>query len=223
MVRNLIIISAMLLGSLVCAQGVDGIYQLEIENDSGLIISRGTGFLVQSKSNNKPYVLTSFHLVNARLLDADRVRIKITTGGSKYLKIVAYDELNDMLALSSEGLNDQALNMSNLCSGDLNVAGYHGEKLIDLNIKGASTINKGVSKLPIYLTKGFSGAPVMNVNADVCGMVVLSSEQNASSVAVSYNMINNFLDSIDQSTKAFSVRELRLLMGIEENVTTQDE
>ena len=220
MVKKALTVLALLFSSVVYSQGIEGIYQLEIQDSSGAAISRGTGFLVQSKYSDRPYIVTSFHLINARLLEADRIKINTKDGG-RYLNIVAYDELNDLLALSSEGLSDQALNISYSCSEDLNVAGYHEGKLMALDIKGSNIVQKGISRLPVYLTKGFSGAPVMNEVAGVCGMVVLSSEQNASSVAVSHAMIDGFLNAIEPNQRTYGVRALRVLMGVERIARTQ--
>jgi len=154
------------------------------------------------------------------LLEANKIKINTKEGG-RYLNIVAYDELNDMLALSSDGLNDQALNISSSCNEDLNVAGYHEGKLMDLDIKGSGMVQKGISRLPVYLTKGFSGAPVMDKVAGICGMVVLSSEKNASSVAVPHSMIEAFLDAVEPNQRTYGVRSLRVLMGVERIARTQ--
>jgi len=224
MVRRAIITMTILMSSMAFSQGFEGIYQLEIEDSYGNAISRGTGFLVQSENSSKPYILTSFHLVNARLLEANGIKIKMQNGQDRYLNIAGYDELNDILALSADGLKDQPLNMSSTCSGELNVAGYHDGKLLAIDTEEeAGAFDKDINKLSVYLTKGFSGAPVMNQNVGVCGMVVLSSEKNASSIAISYTLINSFLGSIQQNTALFNVRGLRFLMGIEKIARTQTE
>lgn len=223
MIKILVLTMTVLFSPICISQGFEGVYQLEIENNSGSVISKGTGFLVKSVKSERSYIVTSFHLINARLLEADRIRVVTEKGFKKYIQIFAYDELNDILVLSSDGLNDQPLVFSELCSQDLNVAGYHDGKLLGVDINGTGVMGHGLSKLPVYLSKGFSGAPVMNYNAEICGMVVLSSEQNASSIAVSRYMIESFINSIQEKPKSFDIRSLRFIMGVEKLVQNQDE
>ncbi|MEI6092073.1 MAG: serine protease [bacterium] len=223
MIKVLILIMTVLFSPASFSQGFEGVYQLEIENNSGHVISKASGFLVRSAKQARPYIITSFHLVNAMLLDADKIKVVTDKGVKKYIQILGYDELNDILALSSDGIMDQPLVLSNSCTQDLNVAGYHDGSLLAVNINGSDIMGKGISKLPVYLSKGFSGAPVMNYTAEVCGMVVLSSEQNASSIAVSSQMIEALLDSIQINSRPLSIKTLRLMMGVEKIVSNQSE
>jgi S1-C subfamily serine protease len=228
MARKVIIALTILLSSMGFSQSLEGIYQLELEDTAGKLISKGTGFLVQHE-NSKPYIMTSFHLLNSRLLEAENIIVRTQNGDKRSLKITAYDELNDILALSAEGLAEQPFSASKVCNGNLNVVGYQEGRLLNLDAKQdvANFENGGPSdnirKLYIYLTKGFSGAPVFNSDAEICGMIVLSSEMNASSVAVSASMLKDLLNSIEQNSKAFSIRELRSLMGVEKTVRTQED
>jgi S1-C subfamily serine protease len=211
MARKVIIALTILLSSMGFSQSLEGIYQLELEDTAGKLISKGTGFLVQHE-NSKPYIMTSFHLLNSRLLEAENIIVRTQNGDKRSLKITAYDELNDILALSAEGLAEQPFSASKVCNGNLNVVGYQEGRLLNLD-----------AKQDVYLTKGFSGAPVFNSDAEICGMIVLSSEMNASSVAVSASMLKDLLNSIEQNSKAFSIRELRSLMGVEKTVRTQED
>jgi hypothetical protein len=201
---------------------VEGIYQLEIEDQDGKIISRGTGFYVRPEHSVKAYVLTSFHLLNSRLLEASKIKIA-DTDKDIYLKVAAYDELTDVLALYSDEMNDQALLLGKDCNGKMDVAGYHSGKLgvIDVEDGLDDTIEDAIKRLPVYLSKGFSGAPLLNERAEVCGMVVLSSEQNASSIAVSNGSLKAVINST--SKQLYSVRELRIAMGAEKIVHNQEE
>lgn len=211
-----------LLGTNSFAQGFEGVYQLEIENQDGVSISRGTGFYVNSENSSKSYVVTSFHLLNARLLEAAKIKIT-STGKDIYLKIAAYDELNDILVLSSNEIVDEPWAFGKDCSGKIDVAGYHNNKLAAVDVENGliDTDLETVKRLSVYLSKGFSGAPLFNDKAQVCGMVALSSEQNASSIAVSGEMVKSVVATAGKDL--YSVREARIMLGVEKVVRTQAE
>jgi len=218
----IVVVLGVLFGANSFAQSFEGVYQLEIENQEGISISRGTGFYVNSEINNKSYVVTSFHLLNSRLLEA--AKIKITNMGKDiYLKIVTYDELNDVLVLYSSEIVDEPWSFGKNCNSKINVIGYHNTKLAAINVDGGlvDTDLEAVKKLSVYLSKGFSGAPLLNDQAQICGMVVLSSEQNASSIAVSGEMIKSVMTTIGKDL--YSVREVRIILGVEKVVRTQEE
>jgi hypothetical protein len=204
------------------SQSLEGVYQLEIEDQDGKVISKGTGFYVRPEHSIKSYVLTSFHLLNSRLLEAAKIKIA-DTGKDIYLKVAAYDELTDVLALYSDEMNDRTWTLAKDCSGKINIAGYHSGKFCVIDVEdGMDEISDAaVKRLPVYLSKGFSGAPLLNEKAEVCGMVVLSSEQNASSIAVSNGSLRSVLNNI--SKQPYSIRELRVMMGTEKIVHDQEE
>jgi len=204
------------------AQSFEGVYQLEIENGNGQVISKGTGFYIKPESSVKSYVLTSFHLINARLLEAAKIKMSLQ-GKDSYLKIAAYDELNDILVLYSEELNEQPWSFGKDCNGKINVTGFHDNKLLAVETEEGlvATEVDAVKRLPVYLSKGFSGAPLFNDRAEVCGMVVLSSENNASSIAVSNEMLRSAINSATK--QLYSVRELRIMIGAEKIVHNQEE
>jgi len=207
------------------AQGLEGVYQLELEGYSGEAISRGTGFSVRSPYSGSAYVMTSFHLLNARLLEAGGIKIRRNSGRDEYLKIAAYDELNDILLLAGDNIRTLPLNLSDDCSKTLSVTGYHRDNfmVVDAGVASATRVN-GVNTISAYLSKGFSGAPVLNNNASVCGMVVLSSEMNANSVVVSASLLNELIKKYESGGRAFyTAREVRQQMGVERTVSTQEE
>jgi len=225
MAKKLIIIALVLgacFGGNSFAQAFEGVYQLEIENQEGQSISRGTGFYVHSENNDRAYVVTSFHLLNARLLEA--AKIKITSMGRDiYLQVAAYDELNDILVLYSKEITDESWSFGRDCSGKIEIAGYHNNKLAAVDVENGliDTEVETVKKLSVYLSKGFSGAPLFNDKAQICGMVALSSEQNASSIAVSSEMLRSVIGSAGK--ELYSVRETRIMLGVEKVVRTQVE
>ena len=225
MPKRLIIVAmflSCLFGGKLFSQSLEGVYQLAIEDQDGKVISKGTGFYVRPEHSIKSYVLTSFHLLNSRLLEAAKIRI---ADASKdiYLKVAAYDELTDVLALYSDEMNDRTLSLAKDCSGNIDIAGYHSGKfgVIDVEDGMDDVSDNAVKRLPVYLSKGFSGAPLLNERAEVCGMVVLSSEQNASSIAVPNGLLRAVLN--DVSKQPYSVRELRIMMGTEKIVHDQEE
>ena len=224
MTRNLTIL--MLLSLLFCSplfsQSFDGVYQLGIEDQDGKVISKGTGFYVKLEQGARSYVLTSFHLLNSRLLEASRIKI-IGETKNIYLKIAAYDELNDVLALYSDEISDQTWPLGSECFGGFDIAGYNNGKLGVVSVEDEieDDTSDNIKRIPIYLRSGFSGAPLFNKKAEVCGMVVLSSEQNASSVAISNDIIRQLLNL--RTNLFYSVRELRLMMGAERVAHSQEE
>ena len=206
----------------VVAQTFDGIYQIVVENQNGKNLSAGTGSYVYSEELSRSVMLTSFHLVNSVLLDASKIKAKINDGKDMYLSILGYDELNDILVLDSGSLSSSPLLFSNDCTGSLMVAGYSEGSFTAFGTEGMSATKLSEAKrLSVYLNKGFSGAPVLDDNAGICGMVVLSSKQNASSIAVVNSALKRALR--ESGTEGYSVRELRMLMGVEHVVKTQDE
>ena len=221
-VTMIAMVFGLLLSSGLLAQAFEGVYQLEIEDYNGKVISRGTGFYVKQDKNATPYVLTSFHLLNARLLEAAKIRIS-SAGKNIYLKIASYDELNDVLVLSSSELTSQPLLFADDCNGKMEVLGFHEGKFLTRSVENGmeNTEIDSAKKLDVYLSKGFSGAPLLNDNAEICGMVALSSEYNASSIAVSSEVLKATLGAI--STRPFSVREFRVLVGVEKVVRTQED
>ena len=218
----IVMVLGVLLASSSFAQSFEGVYQLEIDDQNGQSISRGTGFYVNSEQSNKSYVITSFHLLNSRLLEAAKIKI-VSIGKDIYLKIAAYDELNDVLVLYSNEIMDEPWSFGKDCKGKIDVAGYHNNKLAAVNVEsGLVDTDVGtVKRLSVYLSKGFSGAPLFNDKAQICGMVALSSEQNASSIAVSSEMIKAVLSTVGKDF--YSVRETRIILGVEKVARTQEE
>ncbi len=204
------------------AQTFDGVYQIVVEDQNGKSLSAGTGFNVYSEELSKSVLLTSFHLVNSVLLEASKIKAKISDDKYMYLSILGYDELNDILVLDAGSIVSSPLLFSNDCTGHLMVAGYHKGAFMAVGADGFSATKLSEAKrLSVYLTKGFSGAPVLDDNADVCGMVVLSSEQNASSVAVMTSALRKSLRA--SGAEGYGIRGLRVLMGVEHVVKTQEE
>ncbi len=221
-IKIITIVFVFILSAGLMAQGLDGIYQIGVEDRYGRMISSGTGFYVNHKDLKKTVILTSFHLLNSVLLNANN--IKIINGELKgtELSIVAYDELNDVLVLGAARDVGTALTFSRSCEGPLVVAGYHKGSFLAVDVE--ETLNTKLTyakKLPVFLTKGFSGAPVLNRDAEVCGMVVLSSEQNASSIAVINTVLQNAIT--DTSNEHYKVADIRGFMGLEYSVGTQNE
>jgi hypothetical protein len=204
------------------AQSFEGVYQLEVENEDGQGISKGTGFYVNSGISDKSYIVTSFHLLNSRLLEA--AKIKITNLGKDiYLKIAGYDDLNDILVLSSKEILDESWSFGKNCNGKVEVTGFHNSKLTAVEVEDGLVNSEvdAVKKLSVYLSKGFSGAPLFNNNAEICGMVVLSSEQNASSIVVSNKIIKSVIATV--GSDLYSVREVRIALGVEKIVRNQQD
>ncbi|MFH1222933.1 MAG: hypothetical protein V1647_01150 [Pseudomonadota bacterium] len=199
------------------AQGLDGVYQIELEGMNKEPIARGTGFGIRSYYSQSEYILTSFHLLNARLVEAGALRVKKANGEIEYLKIAAYDELNDILLLSKNDVAGESFYLTSKCENGLNVAGFYKERMLVMDAKNfIPTDIYGVKKLPVYLNKGFSGAPVFNNGALVCGMVVLSSEMNANSVAVSSVLLNELIKKYESGERKFySVRDVKRELGVE--------
>lgn len=227
MTRKLTVIVALMLLSAtgLFAQGIAGVYQVELEGYNGETISKGTSFSVRAQYGQNTYIMTSFHVLNARLLEAERIKFKTLDGGTEYLKIAAYDELNDILLLSGGATRDLPLSLSDDCSKSLSVVGYHNDKMLVMSANGVSgTSVRGVNKLSVYLTKGFSGAPVLNNEALICGMVVLSSEMNANSVIVSSELLSDLIKKYEAGEKrTYTVKEIRQQLGVEKIVNTQEE
>lgn len=221
--KLIIAIILMSLASSMMAQDFNGVYQLFVEDQSGKEISAGTGFYVTSEMLSKPVFLTSFHLVNSVLINASKIKVFTKENGNVYLSILGYDELNDILVLDSPVVFSDPLSFSEYCSSALVVAGYHKGSFMAVSSKEGMSATKlrEAKRLAVYLSKGFSGAPVLNENAEVCGMVVLSSEQNASSIAVVSAALKRSIRETEIS--GYSVRALRLLMGVEHIVKTQAE
>lgn len=218
--RNLILaVMLFILSAGLNGQELDGVHQIKVKDGSGKVISSGTAFKVYSKELKRAIILTSFHLLNSVLLGADHMSLG---GSDTALSVIGYDELNDILVLDAKENIGQALGFSDSCEGSLFITGYHKGSFITATAEGmADTRLHHAKRLPVYLTKGFSGAPVLNSNADVCGMVVLSSEQNASSIAVTSSMLERTV--MASSHDGYNVSGLRALMGVEYSVGTQKE
>ena len=221
-IRAIMVAVAMAVSLTSFAQSIDGVSQLVVEDREGKELTAGTGFYVYSESLAKPVVLTSFHLLNSVLIDASKIIIKGNGRADIDLSILAYDELNDILVLSSTDTAATPFYFSDNCSSKFLVAGYHKGSFMTV---GADTMLatklREAKRLPVYLTKGFSGAPVFNQEAGICGMVVLSSEQNASSVAITAPALQRALKNTNG--KGYDVRSLRLSMGVERVVRSQEE
>ena len=225
MARKFTVIALVLLvlfGTNSFAQSFEGVYQLEVENQDGQVISRGTGFYVNSGVSDKSYIVTSFHLLNSRLLEATKIKIT-SMGKDTYLKIAAYDDLNDILVLYSKEIIDESWSFGKNCNGKIEVTGFHNSKLTAIEIEEGFVNSDldAIKKLSVYLSKGFSGAPLFNDNAEICGMVVLSSEQNASSIAVSKETIKAVIATV--GSDLYSVREVRIALGVEKVAHNQEE
>jgi hypothetical protein len=215
-----------------------GVYQLELLDFNGKTISKATGFKIAVKGRDGEYrklILTSFHFLNARLMEAEGIKIGNILGGDsgKAFSILASDELNDLLVLDYKGsLNeDEAVQedmyLTSECEGNLNVLGYVNEEfhLVSFNSSDVEAVasHRGLFKVPLYLKKGFSGSPILNNKANVCGLVALSSEKNANSIALSSKLIFDIIKSKGLREKGLSIGELRREMSLEFSVTNQTE
>ena len=171
MKKMLTVLTIMLCSLSLSASNLDGVYQLVVENSAGQELSAGTGFYVNRGTNTTPLILTSYHLLNSRLLEADSVRLKSNKDVDLY--VLAHDELNDVLVLEpSKQLGVLSFDITTSCSGPYTSIGYHKGRLIAAEFDGMEYSNiDGVIKIPSYLAKGFSGAPIFNDKARICGMV----------------------------------------------------
>lgn len=211
-----------LMSSGISANSLEGVFGLSVEDSNSKIISSGAGFAVYDESTKKPIILTSFHLVNSVLLGANKIKIKNGEYSGLELSILFYDELNDILALSAPNSLSSFFDLSDNCQQKVLVAAYHKDQLLVLNSdEMMQTKFRDLKRLPIYLNKGFSGAPVLNENADICGMVALSSESNASSVVITSQALRKAISLVKYNS--FSVKDLRATMGLEYVVSTQEE
>jgi hypothetical protein len=226
-VRRYITILAILIFLIPClAQGMEGVFQLELESWNGTVVSKATGFLLKSPYSKKSYLVSSFHLLNAHLIDAKGIKLIDNYGARKSLDIVYYDELNDIMLLNAEDLLDEgfSLALGSDCDSEQSVLAYNQGILISKNFVGyEDTEIKGAYRIPIYLRSGFSGAPVVNAEANLCSMVVLSSERNASSVVISGELIARALKVADDSINTYSVSMIRQAMGLEKIIKNQEE
>ncbi|MBN1114246.1 MAG: trypsin-like peptidase domain-containing protein, partial [Oligoflexia bacterium] len=179
--RTLIFLLLLTSSVIALPQQMEGVYLLELADRDGKIISKASGFT----SGN--VLFTSFHFLNSRLLEADKVFVT-GSGNRKYdVSVIGYSELNDILLLEAPADGQREFLIAEKCRPPYFVAGFYRDTpLIIKSDYAQKTELRGVYRLPVYLKKGFSGSPLLDEAARVCGMVVLSSEQNASSVAVSY-------------------------------------
>jgi hypothetical protein len=207
-------------------QGMEGVFKLELEAWNGKTISRASSFLLKSPFSEKTYLVTSFHLLNANLMDAKRLKLVDDSAQVKYLDIAYYDELNDIMLLDAENIKYEGFRLAvgSECDAEQSVVGYHNNELFSRNFIGyEDTEIKGAYRIPIYLRNGFSGSPVLNSDANVCSMVVLSSERNASSVVISGEIIARAIKQADEAQSLYNISKIRQLMGLEKVVRTQAE
>lgn len=207
-------------------KGMEGVHQLELEAWNGKTISRASSFLLKSPFSGRTYLVTSFHLLNANLMDARRLKVMGEDGQAKYLDVVYHDELNDIMLLGADSIRDEGFRLAigSECDAEQNVVGYYNNNLLSRSFIGyEDTEIKGAYRIPIYLRNGFSGSPVLNSDANVCSMVVLSSERNASSIVISGEVIARAIKQADESQKSYDISTIRQLMGLEKVVKNQAE
>jgi uncharacterized protein YfiM (DUF2279 family) len=219
---TIIATTVFLMSSGIFANSLEGVFSLSVQDSNSKAISSGAGFAIYDENTKKPMILTSFHLVNSVLLGANKIKINNGEYSGSELSILFYDELNDILILSAPNSLSSFFDISDNCQQKVLVAAYHKDQLLVLNSdEMIQTKFRDLRRLPIYLNKGFSGAPVLNENAGVCGMVALSSESNASSVVITSQALRRAVSLVKDG--GFSIKDLRVAMGLEHVVGTQEE
>ena len=205
---------------------MEGVFRLELEAWNGSTLSRATSFMLKSPYSQKSYVVTSFHLLNANLMNAKKIKLVDQDNQVKYLNVVFYDELNDIMLLAAENLNAEGFSLAigTNCEEEQNVIGYNNQELFNRTFSGyEETEIRGAYRIPIYLRNGFSGSPILNNNANVCSMVALSSERNASSIVISGEIIARALKQADATQEHYDISRIRQLMGLEKIVRNQED
>jgi hypothetical protein len=205
------------------ASVLDNVYRIEIKDSNNKTISKGTGFLIEK--NQEKYIFTSFHVLNSKLIKARRINA-IEEDGNIYedLKVVFYDDVHDLLVLKPDAyVLNTGLRFSSTSCNKTSVVGYNKDKKYALSTGTLKELDGRtyLKSISTYLKAGFSGAPVLNDTAEVCGMVVLSSERNSRSIALSKDFLKNSFNNFEDFPKTIS--ELRKKLNIEFDVFSKED
>ena len=209
------------------ATEVNGVHEIFLLDKDKQIISKGTSFSVYSEKNDEVYVATSYHLLNTQLLIAESIVFKYNDSFHE-LSIINIDKLNDLMLLKPANRNleiydnlDLSLNQND-CENDLNIVGYINQRQVVVGADEMSgTEFNNLKKISVFLQAGFSGAPVFSEKTNVCGMVVLSSKNNASSIAIPSRSIKKLINK--KYNSSFSIANYRKQENLENNVYDQSQ
>lgn len=195
-----------------------GVISLNVLDVNNKTIAKATGFVVYDQIKEKKLIFTSFHLLNINLILAEKI---IDSETNKVLDIVSYDEDFDLLVLDGSSYKDFFMIGKTCKDNEYFVLGYYKEALKYVKVKSGSDVDlyeKGLKSLDSYLPKGFSGAPVLDSNAFVCGLLVLSSEGNSNSIYVDNSILQaELLKPIEQ---LITISHIRRDLGIELEVNS---
>jgi hypothetical protein len=201
---------------------LSGVLNLGVLDSSDSLISKASAFVVFDELRQEKYIVTSFHVLNKNLLIAESI-VDLST--NEKLDILAYDEEYDVLILSTKEHQDDFFYISKSCSkSNLLVTGYYKDKLRYANVLKARELDvyeSGILSIDTYLPKGFSGSPVLNNQALLCGMVVLSSEGNSSSIYVASYIIERIIR--EKIFNKMSVSKIRKDLDLEIEVSSNAE
>jgi hypothetical protein len=92
-----LILSAILICYPLAAVAFPGVYQLELLDFNGKTISKATGFKIAIKDRDGTYrklILTSFHFLNARLMEAEGIKIGNILGGDSGKRFPFWHPMN---------------------------------------------------------------------------------------------------------------------------------
>lgn len=218
-----IILSFLFFSVSLSATALDSVYKIEVKDFNDKIISRGTGFLVEE--NQEKYIFTSFHVLNSHLIKARKINA-VKENGQIYkdLKIIFYDDTYDLLVLKSDTyIENEGLVFSDKTCSDTSVVGYSGGKKYALSTGVLEDIPERsyLRSLSKYLKAGFSGSPVFDSMAKICGMVVLSSARNSNSVVLNKEFLKRSFYKFLNFSKTIS--ELRKDLNIEYDIFTKED
>jgi len=200
---------------------LSGLINIGITDSSGTLISKAAAFVVYDTFNNKKYLLSSFHVLNLNLLLAENI---VDLDNKNNLKILAYDEEFDILVLDASLYEDYFLINKNCDLTKLVASAYYKDKTRYANlkdIKALDSFNSGIKRTSTYLPKGFSGAPVIDEKALICGMVLLSSEGNSSSIYIDSNLIVNVIN--EKKLAEQSISSIRRNLGLEVEIDNNND
>lgn len=193
-----------------------GVYELSVLNSKDEVIARGSSFIL----NNK--FITSFHLLNSKIVEAERIVAKYNEEILD-LTIVFYDEFYDILILTPYDNRklEASFEISEECSSSLTGVGFYKGKLlaIELGSFEKTEINE-VYRVNKYLRNGFSGGAIFNEKAKICGIIILSSELNSSSIAVGSSILEKAVNSANEIK---DISQIRKEEGIEIEIKSQEE
>lgn len=188
-----------------------GVINLGVLDINNKVLANATGFIVTEGENK--LVLTSFHLLNINIVLAEKI-IDIKTG--LRLEILSYDEDFDLLILDGQNYED-SFNLAKNCNENKYlVVGYYKNELRYLDTAKGRTVDtyeKGLKSIDSYLPVGFSGAPVLDSQASVCGLVVLSSQGNSNSIYLDSSIIIEKIAMLKGTNLGIS--DIRQDLGIE--------